>query len=117
MSSICENITSNKYDHVPFIAVLYPIPFNEPKEVINQKLNSPEYKEALIDIVDYVKSFGLKVSMDTEGYPEDFPVPYIPNADLYGIMPFSPELNYMNTTYYRIVGSIFQTHRKAGLHE
>jgi hypothetical protein len=90
LGAICRNITSHNYDHVPFIAVLYPI---------NQKLNSSEYRDALIDIVDYVKSFGLKVSMDTEGNPNDFPVPFIPNADLYGIMPFSPKWDYMDTTY------------------
>jgi hypothetical protein len=99
LGAICRNITSHNYDHVPFIAILYPIPFDQPEKVINQKLNSSEYRDALIDIVDYVKSFGLKVSMDTEGNPNDFPVPFIPNADLYGIMPFSPKWDYMDTTY------------------
>ena len=99
LGAICRNITSYKYDHVPFIAVLYPIPFNQSNEKVNQKLNDSNYTDALTDIVDYIKSFGLKVSMDTEGNPNDFPVPYIPNADIYGIMPFSREWDYMNTTY------------------
>jgi hypothetical protein len=109
LGAICRNITSHNYDHVPFIAILYPIPFDQSEKVINQKLTSPEYKNALIDIVDYVKSFGLKVSMDTEGNPEDFPVPYIPNADLYGIMPFSPQWNYMNTTYIELWAAYFKS--------
>ncbi|MEM3696606.1 MAG: hypothetical protein QXQ94_03770 [Candidatus Bathyarchaeia archaeon] len=108
LGAICGNITAHQYDHVPFMAVLYPIPFNQKWEDINEKLNSTDYKEALIEIVDYIKSFGLKVSMDTEGNPNDFPVPYIPNADLYGIMPFSPQWNYMNTTYIELWAAYFK---------
>lgn len=113
LGAICGNITSHKYDHVPFIAVLYPIPFNNSNEKISdeeirQKLDSAGYENALIDIVDYVKSFGLKVSMDTEGNPNDFPVPLIQNTDLYGIMPFSPNRDYMNTTYIESWASYFK---------
>lgn len=113
LGAICGNITAHKYDNVPFIAVLYPIPFNNSNEKISdeeihQKLDSAEYKNALIDIVNYVKSFGLKVSMDTEGNPNDFQVPLIPNTDLYGIMPFSREWDYMNTTYIESWASYFK---------
>jgi hypothetical protein len=108
LGAICRNITSYKYDHVPFIAVLYPIPFNQSNEKVNQKLNNSNYTDALTDIVDYIKSFGLKVSMDTEGNPNDFRVPFIPNTDLYGIMPFSPQWNYMNTTYIELWAAYFK---------
>jgi len=113
LGAICGNITAHKYDNVPFIAVLYPIPFNNSNEKISdeeihQKLDSAEFKNALIDIVNYVKSFGLKVSMDTEGDPNRFPVPLIPNADLYGIMPWSPNTDYMNTIYIESWASYFK---------
>jgi hypothetical protein len=107
LGAICGNVTSHKYDHVLFIAVLYPIAFDHPNEV-RQKLDSAEYRNALIDIVNYVKSFGLKVSMDTEGDPKYFPVPLIQNTDLYGIMPFSPEWDYLNTTYIESWASYFK---------
>jgi hypothetical protein len=108
LGAICGNITSHKYDHVLFIAVLYPIAFDHPNDEVRQKLDSAEYRNALIDIVNYVKSFGLKVSMDTEGNPNGFPVPFIPNTDLYGIMPFSPEWDYLNTTYIDSWASYFK---------
>lgn len=113
LGAICGNITAHKYDNVPFMAVLYPIPFNNSNEEISdekihQKLDSAEFKNALIDIVNYVKSFGLKVSMDTEGDPNRFPVPLIPNADLYGIMPWSPNTDYMNTTHIESWASYFK---------
>jgi hypothetical protein len=108
LGAICGNITSHKYNHVPFIAVLYPIAFDHPNDEVRQKLDSAEYRNALIDIVNYVKSFGLKVSMETEGDPKYFPVPLIQNTDLYGIMPFSPELDYLNTTYIESWASYFK---------
>jgi hypothetical protein len=107
LGAICGNVTSHKYDHVLFIAVLYPIAFDHPNEV-RQKLDSAEYRNALIDIVNYVKSFGLKVSMETEGDPKYFPVPLIQNTDLYGIMPFSPKWAYLDTTYIESWASYFK---------
>ena len=108
LGAICKNITVHKYTHVLFIAIYYPIPFNDSKSEIIRKLNSPEYKQALEAIVNYVKSYGIKVSMDTEGNPQDFPVPYIQNTDFYGIMPYSPNWNYMNITYIESWASYFK---------
>ncbi|RJS76109.1 hypothetical protein CW667_05855, partial [Candidatus Bathyarchaeota archaeon] len=79
LGAICGNITANGYDHVLFIAIYYPIPFEY--EHVVEKLNSQEYLNALKDIVNYVKSFGLKVSLDTEGDPNVYAVPLLPEVD------------------------------------
>lgn len=110
LGAISGNISSHGYDHVLFIAIYYPIPFNYTQVV--EKLNSQEYINALKDIVSYVKSFGLKVSLDTEGDPNVYSIPLLPEVDLYGIMPYSPNLDYMNVTYLESWASYFKNKGK-----
>ena len=110
LGAICGNITANGYDHVLFIAIYYPIPFEH--EHVVEKLNSQEYLNALKDIVNYVKSFGLKVTLDTEGDPNVYAVPLLPEVDYYGIMPYSPDLDYMNVTYIESWASYFKNKGK-----
>lgn len=54
-----------------------------------QRINSTEFNDAITDIVAYVKSFGVKCAVESEGIPRDFPVNFIENADGYFIQPFS----------------------------
>jgi len=88
---------SSKYPHVLFISVFYPIPFTEVSgisyEEVVQHIHSQNFNEAMKDIVSYVKSFGVKCAVESEGIPEDFPVNFIDNADAYFIQPYSKKWN------------------------
>jgi len=84
---------SSRYPHVLYVSVFYPIPFpavaNITYEECMQRVNSAEFNNAMRDIVAYVKSFGVKCAVESEGIPWDFPVRFIENADGYFIQPFS----------------------------
>ncbi|MEM0357684.1 MAG: hypothetical protein QXL77_04840 [Candidatus Bathyarchaeia archaeon] len=84
---------SSKYSHVLYISVFYPIPFPAVAgityEECLQRISSADFNDAIKDIVAYVKSFGVKCTVESEGIPRDFPVKFIENADGYGIQPFS----------------------------
>ncbi|MEM2676348.1 MAG: hypothetical protein QXJ77_00375 [Candidatus Bathyarchaeia archaeon] len=84
---------SSKYSHVLYISVFYPIPFPAVAgityEECLQRINSTDFNNAIKDIVAYVKSFGIKCTVESEGIPRDFPVKFIENADGYFIQPFS----------------------------
>lgn len=90
--SIIAN-ASSKYSHVLYISVFYPIPFPEVSgltyEECLQRIKSREFNNALEDIAAFVKNFGVKCALESEGIPEDFPVEFINNADAYFIQPYS----------------------------
>lgn len=84
---------SSKCSHVLYISVFYPIPFPEVSgltyEECLQRIKSREFNNALEDIAAFVKNFGVKCALESEGIPEDFPVEFINNADAYFIQPYS----------------------------
>ncbi|MEM3783533.1 MAG: hypothetical protein QXY88_00675 [Candidatus Bathyarchaeia archaeon] len=84
---------SSKYSHVLYVSVFYPILFPATAgityEKCLQRINSTEFNNAIRDIVAFVKSFGVKCAVESEGIPRDFPVRFIENADAYFIQPYS----------------------------
>ncbi len=84
---------SSRYSHVLYVSVFYPIPFAEVSGITHeeclQHINSTEFNAALENIVAFVKSFGIKCAVESEGIPKDFPVKLIENADAYFIQPYS----------------------------
>ena len=84
---------SSKYPNVLYISVFYPIPFTEVSNIsytkVLQHIHSEEFNEALKEIVSYVKSFGVKCAVESEGIPKDFPVDFVDNSDAYFIQPYS----------------------------
>ncbi len=84
---------SSRYPHVLYVSVFYPIPFpavaNITYEECMRRVNSAEFNNAMRNIVAYVKSFGVKCAVESEGIPWDFPVQFVENADGYFIQPFS----------------------------
>lgn len=88
---------SSKYSHVLYISIFYPIPFPEVCNITYneclQRINSSDFNEALEDIAAFVKSFGVKCAMESEGIPKDFPVHFISSSDAYFIQPYPTKWN------------------------